>query len=227
MKIIKFIILLLLLSSCFEKKAEKPQTEFDKILGKENSETMNVLVAEFENDFLKRQYPNLDIEDSYLKFVSEVSEGKTEHFVQFSEKSKKLFRKSRLRLEVYCIVDSTWVEKNPWNNKTLLVKGRTKCLKPDGTFESGSMEMPFNESEVSRDSILKRYMNFVKSNFNGTYLKALNSISDKSDFLKSFVEIRNNFGIINSKLIAKRMLAYNVNMNDYYIRRIIVIELSC
>ncbi len=224
MKTLKIIIILLLLIGCSGN--ENQTTEFDKILGKENSKTLNLLVSEFENDFLKRQYPNLNTKSAYEKFVTEISEGKTEHLLEFSEKSRELFNKSTLRLEIYCVMDSTWIEKNPWNDKTLLVKGRTKCLNPDGTFENGSMEMPFNENEISRDSIQKKYMNFVETNFNGKYLKALNSISDKSDFWKTFVTDRNDFGIIISEFIAKRMLAHNVNFDDYYIKRLIVTELS-
>lgn len=224
MKIIKTIIILLLFIGCSKNKNQ--ETEFDKILGKENTETLNLLVTEFENDFLKRQYPNLDTKNAYEKFVTEISERKTEHLLEFSKKSRELFNKSTLRLEIYCIMDSTWIEKNPWNDKTLLVKGRNKCLNPDGTFENGSMEMPFNENEISRDSIQKRYMNFVETNHNGKYLKALNSISDKSDFWSSFVKDRNDFGIIISEFIAKRMLAYKVDFDDYYIKRLIVTELS-
>ena len=224
MKIFKIVIILLLLIGCSDNKNQT--TEFDKILGKENSETLNLLVSEFENDFLKRQYPNLNTTSAYEKFVTEISEGKTEHLLEFSAKSRKLFNESTLRLEIYCVMDSTWIEKNPWNDKTLLVKGKTKCLNPDGTFENSSMEMPFNENEISRDSIQKKYMNFVESNYGGKYLKALNSIADKSDFLSSFAKNRTDFGIIVSELIAKQMLAHKVDFDDYYIKRLIVTELS-
>ena len=224
MKILKTIIIFLLFIGCSENK--NTVKEFDIALGKENTETLNILVTDFENDFLKRQYPNMDTNTAYEKFVTVISEGKTENLVKISGKSRSLFNESTLRLEIYCVADSSWVEKNPWNDKTLLVKGRTKCLNPDGTFENGFTEMPFNENEISRDSIQKSYMNFVSSNYNGKYLKALNSISEKSDFLKSFVKDRNDFGIIIPELIAKRMLAYNVDMNDYYIRRIIITELG-
>lgn len=222
MKAFKTFIILILFVCC--KDAKKESTEFDKILGEENTNTLNLLVTEFENDFLKRQYPNLDIESAYLKFVTQISEGKTEHFIEYPKKSRDLFNRSIFRLEVYCVIDSTWIEQNPWNIKTLLVKGRTKCLNPDGKFENGSMEMLFDENEISRDSIQKKYMNFVETNFNGKYLKALNGISDESDFLSSFVKDKNDFGFIISEFIAKRMLAYKVDMNDYYIRRIIVTE---
>ena len=88
------------------------------------------------------------------------------------------------------------------------------------------MEMPFDENEISRDSIQKKYMNFVETNHNGKYLKALNSISDKSEFLGSFVKDRNDFGYIPFYFTAQRILKYKVDLNDYYIRRIIITELS-
>jgi hypothetical protein len=226
MKIIKVFIILLLIFSCSNKKTENQITEFDKVLGIENSKTLDSLVTEFENDFLKRQYPDLDTENAYLKLLTEISNGAIEHFVGFSDKSQTLFNKSTLRFEIYCVADTTWVEKNPWNKQTLIVKVRTKCINPDGTFESRLAELPFDEKNMSRDSILKKSMNFVISNYNGKYLKALNLISDDSDFLKSFVNDRNNVGKIIPELIAKRMLAYNVDVKDYYIRRIIVTELG-
>ncbi|MDO7174205.1 hypothetical protein [Mariniflexile sp. AS56] len=226
MKIFKIFIILLLITSCSDKINENKITEFDKILGTENSKTLNSLVVEFENDFLKRQYPNLNIERAYLKFITEISEGEIEKFVGFSQKSRSLFDKSTLRPEIYCVPDSIWVDKNPWNDLTLLVKIRTKCIKPDGTFESGISEMPFDKKEISRDFIEEKRKNFVVSNYNGKYIKALNSISDNSEFLKSFVKDRTNFGLIPSELVAKRILAYNVDITDYYVKRIIVMELA-
>lgn len=226
MKIIKIFIFIALIISCSDKKTEDKISEFDKVLGKENSETLNLLVSEFENDFLKKQYPNLDIENSYRKFLTETSGGKIDYTKAITEKSKNIFDKSQLRLEIFCVADSTWIEINPWNDKTLLVKGRTRCKNPDGTYENRSMEMPFDETEISRDSMQKRYMNFVQTNHNGKYLKALNSIKYKSDFLNSFATDRNDFGIIPFYFTAERILADKVDLNDYDIRKIIVAELT-
>ncbi len=64
MKYIKLFFILILIVSCSNKKRI---TEFENILGKENSETLTYLVSDFENDFLKRNYPNLDIEKAYRK----------------------------------------------------------------------------------------------------------------------------------------------------------------
>jgi len=226
MKILKLLIILLFFIGCSDKKAEHKPTEFDEILGTKNTKTLNSLVSEFENDFLKRQYPHLNNENAYRKFLAETSEEKIDYSKAITERSRNIFNKSQLRLEIFCIADSTWIETNPWNDKTLLVKAKTRCKNPDGSFENGSMEMPFDEKEISKDSILKKYMLFVKTNHNGKYLKALNSIAEKSDFLSSFVKDRNDYGIIPFNFTAERILANKVDLNDYYIRRIIIAELT-
>lgn len=224
MKYLKTIIILLLLLGCSVKNNR--MREFDKILGKENNETLNLLVLEFENNFLKKTYPNLELPKAYRRFLVETSEGKIDYTKAVTEKSKNIFNKSQLRLEIFCVADSTWIEPNPWTDKNLLVKARTRCINPDGTFINGAMEMPFYEKKISRDSILKKYMNVVKTNHNGKYLKALNSISDKSAFLRSFVEVKNAACIIPFYMTAESILDFNVDLNDYYIRRIIVAELT-
>jgi len=223
MKSIFQILLIFSIWSCSSQnetigKADQQTTEFDKILGTENSHTLNSLVAEFENNFLKSQYPNLDIENAYRKFLAETSEGEINYSRAISEKSKKIFNKSQLRLEIFCVADSTWIETNPWNDKTLLVKARARCKNPDGTFENRPMEMPFDEKEISKDSILKKYMNFVRTNHNGKYLKALNSISDKSEFLSYFVKGRNEFGIIPFYFTAESILDYRGQYLNSYLQ---------
>ena len=223
MKIHEILFTSLFIFCCLN--GECQTTEFDKILGKENSETLDYLVTDFENDFLKRKYPHLDSANAYRKYLTDIVEGKTNTRKGISKKSKALFEKSQLRLEIYCIADSTWIEQNPWTDKNLLVKARTRCKNLDGTFEYGTMEMPFDEKEISRDSILKEYMNFVTTNYHGKYLKALNSISDKSEFLSDFVKTK-EIGEIAFYVIAEWLLDYNVNLDDYYIKRIIVIEIG-
>ena len=41
------------------------QIEFEKTLGKENVETLNSLIRDFETKTLKNEYPNLNTENAY------------------------------------------------------------------------------------------------------------------------------------------------------------------
>lgn len=95
MKFINLIIILLLTLSCSN---DKEIAEFEKVLGKENSETLTYLVNDFESDFLKRQYPNLDTKKAYKQFLTELSKGQTEYWKKISESSREYLEKSNLRL---------------------------------------------------------------------------------------------------------------------------------
>ena len=112
MKFIKTFIFFILFISCSDKKAEINTSEFDKVLGKENIKTLDFLVSDFENDFLKRQYPNLDTENAYRQFLTELRDEKNENWKSISEKARNKFKSSDLRLEMYEFPDSVWILKN-------------------------------------------------------------------------------------------------------------------
>jgi len=66
MKFLKLLIILLFVSSCSENENIK---HFETALGQENSKTLTYLVNDFENDFLKRQYPDLKTKRAYKQLV--------------------------------------------------------------------------------------------------------------------------------------------------------------
>ena len=157
MKHINLIILLLLTFSCSN---EKDIVEFEKVLGKKNSETLTYLVKDFESDFLKRQYPSLDTKKAYKQFLTELSIGQTEYWKKISENSREFFEQSNLRLEIYSIPDSIWIERDP-EKLTLsfsgvpMLKIKQKYLMPNGTFEYSTLESSFNYREpINEDSII-------------------------------------------------------------------------
>ncbi len=228
MKFINLIIILLLTFSCSN---EKEISEFEKILGKENSETLTYLVNDFESDFLKRQYPNLDTKKAYKKFLTELSKGQTEYWKKISESSREYLEKSNLRLEIYSVPDSIWIERNP-EILTLsfsdvpMLKIKRKYLMPDGTFGFSTSESSFNyRVPIDEDSIIESRKNWIDINYVGSYSRALNSISNKSDFLIDYLDIREVAGTIDPRLIADRMLETKVDLNDYFIKRLIITEI--
>ena len=147
MKFIKTFIIFILIISCSDKKTENNTSEFDKVIGKENIETLDLLVSDFENNFFKRQYPNLDTEKAYRQFLTELRDEKTENWKSISEKARNKFKASDLRLEMYEFPDSVWILKNSTFDKIEsdslnflkspfpYVKSRYKYTNPDGTIE--------------------------------------------------------------------------------------------
>ncbi len=62
-------------------------------------------------------------------------------------------------------------------------------------------------------------------NYVGSYTRALNSIENKSRFLIGYLDMRDAAGTIDPRLIAYRMLDNKVDLNDYFIKRLIVTEI--
>ncbi|GER61028.1 hypothetical protein ULMA_31360 [Patiriisocius marinus] len=228
-KIINSLLIGFLLIGCANNKTI---TEFERILGKENSKTLTYLVQDFENDFLADEYPNLATDESYERFLEELIDGNGRVWQEISNESRERFAKSTLKYEIYSVPDSVWIERD--TNKLELsysnipmVKTRLKVLIPDGTFEYNFSESSFNYKEpIDEDSIIKQYMNYVNVNYVGSYVRALNSIPNKSRFLVNYLNIRDAAGIISPVIIASRMLDSKVDFNDYFIRRLIVTEIA-
>ncbi|WP_166966800.1 hypothetical protein [Yeosuana marina] len=239
MKILKTFIFLILIISCSDKKTEHEISEFDKILGKENVATLDFLVSDFENNFLKIQYPNLDTEDAYRQFLTELRDEKTGNWKRISKKAKDKFKSSDLRLEMYEFPDSVWIIENSALDKiesdsidfiripVPYVKSRFKYTNPNGateyTFSRGSSVDVRPNSNF--DSIISQELETARINFVGKYLQAIESIKNKSDFHKEFYDTKKDFGYLFPKSTARVMLNYDIDLNDELNRKIIVLEL--
>ncbi|WP_073317786.1 hypothetical protein [Aquimarina spongiae] len=199
--------------------------EFENVLGKKNSETLNFLVSDFENDFLKKQYPNLSKKKAYQRFLVELSNLEIEHWQKISKEAREVFKRSDLRLEIYCVADTSWLDLNPAETTSPLIRTKLKCKTEDGSIMVDSSAVPFNHKISDLDSILKMHENFVETNFEGKYNKALNSISDSSPFMTKYVEIRNSFGILPPEMVASEMIESDVDVDDYFIKRLIITEM--
>ena len=238
MKFIKKFIFFIVIISCSDKKTEINTSEFDKVLGKENIKTLDFLVSDFENDFLKRQYPNLDTKNAYRQFLTELRDEKTENWKKISQKARNQFKSSELRLEMYEFPDSVWILENSTIDKiesdSLVflespipyVKSRFKYTNPDGITEymySRSYGEIMRKSDF--DSIINRELESPKMNYVGKYMRALESIKDKSNFIEEFFDTKKSFGLLIPKSTARVMLNYDIDLNDKLNRKIIVLEL--
>lgn len=228
MKFINLFIILLLIFSCSNKK---DIAEFEKVLGKENSETLTYLVNDFESDFLKRQYPNLETKSAYKQFLTELSKGETEYWKKISKSSREYLKESDLRLEIYSVPDSIWIERDP-KKLTLsysdvpMLKIKRKYLMPDGTLGYSTSESSFRYKEpIDEDSIIESRKNWIDINYVGSYTRALNSISNKSRYLIGYLDIREAAGTIDPFIISSQMLESKVDLNDYFIKRLIITEI--
>ncbi|GHC65789.1 hypothetical protein [Ulvibacter litoralis] len=234
MKSIKIVILFLIFWSCSK---DKYVTDFDETLGPENSQTLTELVTDFETDFLKRQYPKLKTENAYEQFLTELRDGKTEDWKKISEKARKIFKSSDLKNEIYRYPDSVWIVENSSLDKKedsleLLyspvpyIKSRYKYDNPDGTFEYlYSRNYPNILSNMDTDSIIKSEMKTPEFNTIGKYIQAIYQIKERDTFFNNFYRQKQN-GFIRPETLAKVILYQKVDLNDYLVKRIIVLEIA-
>ena len=192
------------------------QTVFEKTLGKENVETLNFLIENFETKTLKKEYPNLTTENSYKEFLKDNSIYKRKTFVE-----------SKLKLNIYCVRDSIWIKKRTLSSgkESDMIVTRYKCLKQNN-------EVVYNKSihhccsDRSKTlSFIEKDKRIVQINLIGSYIKAFEKISNKSNFLNLYLEhIKMTATPMLPPLMANYILKNNINTNDYFVKRIIYIN---
>ena len=127
--------------------------------------------------------------------------------------------------------DSIWIERDPEKLKlgiseVPMIKIKRKYLMPDGTFGFSTSESSFRYKEpIDEDSIIDSRKNWVDINYVGSYSRALNSVKSKSRFLTEYLDIREAAGTIDPMIIANRMLESKVDIDDYFIKRLIITEI--
>ena len=197
------------------------QTVFEKTLGKENVETLNFLIENFETKTLKKEYPNLTTENSYKEFL------KDNYSIYNSIDKRKIFVESKLKLNIYCVRDSIWIKKRTLSSgkESDMIVTRYKCLKQNN-------EVVYNKSihhccsDRSKTlSFIEKDKRIVQINLIGSYIKAFEKISNKSNFLNLYLEhIKMTATPMLPPLMANYILKNNINTNDYFVKRIIYIN---
>jgi hypothetical protein len=198
------------------------QKEFEKILGKENVETLNSLIENFETKTLKNKYPNLKTENAYKEFLKDILK------YNYSLLENKIFPESKLKLNIYCISDSTWVEERELSSgkKSEMVKTKYKCLNPNGkVIYSSSISYCCNEKSKTLKHV-ENQKEDVQINFNSIYLKALEEIPNKSKFVEYYLEnIKMTADPIHTFWMSQYILKNDIDINDYFTKRLIFINM--
>lgn len=228
----KNLIIILILSSliwnCSSQKDEN-LIVFEYILGKENTKTLDYIVSDFENDFLKNTYPNISVSKAYEMFLIDLKNENTSHFKKISNKTRELFNQSQLRLEIYDYPDSVWIERDTSkmsiDNRGGVVKKRYKYFNQDDEHEYSTSESSIDHYNISDDSIVSIEKKIVQPNNLGKYMIALYTIKDSSLFLKEFYD-RKEYGFIRLKILSDVMLSSDLDFKDPIIRRLIILELA-
>lgn len=202
------------------------QIEFEKKLGKENVETLNSLIEDFETKTLKNEYPNLKIENAYKAFLKDILK------YNYSLLENRIFPKSKLKLNIYCVPDSTWVEERELSsgkksrmNKTKYIT-KYKCLNPKGEVIYSGSAYFYNNERKKALKLVENQKDDVQINFNGIYLKALEEIPNKSKFVEYYLEnIKMTAAPVHPFLMSNYILKNDIDISDYFTKRLIFINM--
>jgi len=176
MKIFKVLIILLLTFSCSQNHTDKRISEFEKILGNEQTKSVNSLVSDFEVN-LNKIYPNLPIEKAYRKYLDEMISDSTTNWDKFkfqSDQTNSEFHKSGLWDEIY-----------------------------------------------TKDSVYGLQINQA-----GKYMHALNAVQNSDSLINKYWDKRQVAGMMKKEFVVRGILSSNPDFNDYFHKRIVVLEFS-
>ncbi len=216
MKILKTLIILFIIVSCSNKKTKNQITEFDKILGMENSQTLNSLVSDFEKDILIKTYPRLKTEKAYKQFLVDVNENQLTFWNKISTQSRKKFNDSKLKLEIYEFPDSVWIEGTD-------IKSRFAFKNDDGTTDYG---IGFHSVNLKKniDSLIQAEYKTPRMNYVGKYMQAINKVKEENDFLEAFYDVKETAGFIHPEIMAGILLKKNPDFSNPITKGLIVME---
>ena len=226
MNIQQFFIKLCLISLFLSCSDNNRISEFEKTIGPNNTENLNRLVVDFENNFLKIQYPNLTKDSAYIYFLHQYRIQDTSNF-----KSLKFLMNNPIRLELTTSVDSVWHNEQV-DSTNLIHLDRNKINIRERSFNvNGDLDRRISESSFPYDLIysdnktIKDWFRIlVEPNTEGKYWKGLHSVRHEENFVNEYIEIVESSGRISSSILAMRILEYDRDYSNYFIKRIIISE---
>jgi hypothetical protein len=176
MRKFQLIIFLIFMVGCSQKQTDNRIAEFEKILGDEQTKSVNLLVSDFEVN-LDKIYPDLPTEKAYRKYLDEMISDSTTNWDKFkfqAEQTNSVFHKSGLWDEIY-----------------------------------------------TKDSVYGLQINAV-----GKYMQALYAVKNSDSLINKYWDKREVAGMMPKELIVRGILSSDPDFNDYFHKRIVVLEFS-
>jgi hypothetical protein len=242
MRIIITFLIALFFYSCSSE--DKDIINFEKKLGQESVETLNKLVADFETNYLKIYYKDVTIDEAYLLFLKDIKNGDSVKQYNY-KKMREMFKKSRLFSDIYCKVDSVWIAKDKNNDPPdftddsaielnipnpypkLIIRFKHQNFEngfsyEDQSFSAGDRSYfeKYSEQEIIQDGYRRRRFDNV-----GNYAMALYDLQDRGIVFKNFYKHKESSGGFDMSILASGLLYDKADTSDYFIKRIIVLDI--
>jgi hypothetical protein len=240
MKYISFLVVIIFFSCTVQKDPDI--INFEKRLGTESVETLNNLVSDFETNYLKKYYKDVTADEAYLLFLKDIKNGDSVKQYNY-KKMYEMFKKSKLFSDIYLKVDSVWIAKDKTSDvmeedsifeldisdpyPKLIIRFKDQKLKSGYYYEDHSYSSDdrsyfekYSEEEIIQNGYLRRRFDYI-----GNYAMALNDIQDRGFVFKNFYKHKESSGGFDMTILASGLLYDKADTSDYFIKRIIVLEI--
>ena len=211
------------MTACQNQKRDSRIEKFENFLGKYNSELLSTKVDSFEK-FLKINFKDLNLEEAYLEYLNIIESGEFEKtdwkyegtgYAEINE----LIERSGFRKEVWLRPDTVWIENGDLHFEYVYID------KKDTSIIKGNSLSPKYDLIENQDSIINIEEQLTTFNINGRFMRGLELIKDSDSTLISYIEDKQTMRDIAPSIIAGRLIYYKADFSDYFIKRIIAIEL--
>jgi len=221
-----YIIFTIIFIGCTnqEKHELDPRIEkFESFLGKEESNALNELVKTFEL-FLEFNFDNSIIDSSYNDYLTKTLDYDFANITwifdeELQERTYELFEKSGLSYQIYLKPIEVWKDDNTIKIKYLYIDKNDTV---EG-LASRSVHKSWNSFQV--DSIINQEKELITYNRNGRFFRGLELIKEQDSTIIKYLDDKNAMGDLAPSIVAGGLLAYNPNFSDYFLKRIIAVEL--
>lgn len=206
------------------------QSDFENVLGEKNVESLNSLIDDFENNYLNKVYPKLEVKDAYKKYLVDlVRNGMKLDKNSSITNNVKRFNKTALKLDVFCLADTVYVDRSDLNTKHIKEDIITvyNCKRIDGKIFERKQTTPYYKNTLDIDYEIIKSKNTKVFNLDGLFFKALQKASLKPNNiqLKEYIHnINNTAHLLAPYTVVRQILMNHYNTDNYFIKRIILLN---
>ena len=216
MKHILIILILVFIFSCTQGKNDRVN-EFENSLGERETKYLNELVNDFDS-FLNKKYKNEKFK--FKKYLTEISESNQPDIWKIDKNKLEEIKKTNLFAKYDSIYpDSVWYDNNVFNvlysdsdvgitNSIAFINKENKESNIDSIINSLKSKPRLKEIEPSYFQI------------------ALESIMTKDSLIQNYLDARKTAGTISIRLIAGGLLQNLKPDNEYFAKRIIIMQMN-
>ncbi|WP_190811682.1 hypothetical protein [Flagellimonas sp. S3867] len=204
------------LFSCSSSK--KSISDFEQVLGAQNSVDLTNIVDYFENQVLDKNFDSKSLSNNYRSLTRDCFEKGAIELIKNQELDFQQFKKTQVWNEVFSQVDSTWINEDGGLSVRLVYNSK------DGVQKNGMRGLPKKYVD-NPDSLKIEALQWEYLNHRGTYMKALEKVKDHSPLINEYYNKKFMLGDLDSRLFCEMILNHNPDFSHYLVKRILIIEL--